>query len=830
MKKAIVSEARLTAREFESQVSTLMDMKETIGGPVIVMMHVTPHITTKELRQKFVASCRENQIQVILDKNPLKSRRQPGSSRCINGFDTIAEFETWRQLSGAGFSVAELDEICKAFAASNEVVDADLLRLGKEHLDSPDRVMRLADRLYELLPNIESVRDPYDDPERWIGDGLDEIEEFEEEEHPLSDNYRKTLAAGVCFKMAKDKYVLVRSRDLIKQAMSNARWAKLKMKDIKERLIRIYGTTNVFVRAAFINLDAYKNTRYLKNLALSVPREKWVRFAEKNEQGVIEHNNLFTRSRLDGVSMCTSGKPGGFVYIKSPKRNYSALAYKVQPALDHCDVKRSPQSSVHFAVDMRKLSMQRKEYIELYAETDFAVMPLAKSSTQAIIAVPMVEDGFERLSNNLVCAAGNGVITSEEFPQAKYNACGVKSKGMQIYKRPLVTKKGIKVDAVFDSQGSRRLKQAFFGNGSIAMNAWLRGDASVALKQDITDSDFELVHDTIDGVPVVLLLGEMSIDVTHKGGVHIINKKPVYAQIQAVDESQWNEMWPLVVRNIKRNGHEVMAGIKNMDVFATLLGNIYGQARAKRVDIDSIKGNNLLSIQQAFFTKQHMRKATSYPEGLKVVLGLIDNNTRWQDSQLTKMQVEQILSAVGQPVVIAGVSISPLKYLIKYEGKVMVSPELRLIGNLINLAEARDFGRLWMKLRQYFIFSMKSVSRLISPEVEAISGPHATGAHDHGVKLPFEWELVDFVLKSCLPKKYGKAAREHIFELGIDHVNKVISGAKFKNHRDPVLDIIPVGGIEFVEMSVPVYLNGKLDALHMNGDDDGDLPATYEKQ
>lgn len=826
MKKAIVSEARLTAHEFESQVSTLMDMKETIGGPVIVMMHVTPHITDKGLRQKFVASCRENQIQVILDKNPIKSKRQPGSSRVTNGFDTVAEFETWRQLSGDGFSVAELDEICKAFAASNEVVDADLLRLAKEHLDSPDRIMKLADRLYNLLPKVRPVRDPYDDPERWINDGLDEVE-LEDEEHPLSDNYRKTLAAGVCFKMAKDKYVLVRSRDLIKQAMSDTRWAKLKMKDIKERLIRIYGTTNVFVRAAFINLDAYKNTRYLKNLALSVPRDKWVRFAEKNQQGIIEYNHLFDRTRLDFVSMSTSGKPGGLGYIKSPDRNYSVLAYKVQPALDHCDVKRSPQSAVHFAVDIRRIGMQRKEYIKLYAETDFGVVPLMKSSTQAIIAVPVVEDGFERLSNNLVCAAGNGVITSEEFPQAKYNACGVKSKGMQIYKRPLVTGKGVKVDAVFDSQGSRRLKQAFFGNGSIAMNAWLRGDASVALKSDVTEGDFELVHDTIDGVPVVLLLGEMSIDVTHKGGVHIIKKRPVYAQIQAVDEDQWEEMWPLIVKSIKRNVHEVIAGIKNMDVFATLLDNIYKQARGKKIDIDSVKGNNLLSIQQAFFTKQHMRKATSYPEGLKVVLSMIDNNTRWQDSNLTNMQVEQILSAVGQPVVIAGVSICPLKYLIKHEGKVMVSPELRLIGNLINLAEARDFGKLWIKLRQYFVFSMKSVSRLISPEVEAISGPHATGAHDHGVKLPFEWELVDFVLKSCLPKKYSKAAREHIFELGIDHVNKVISGFKFKNHRDPVLNIIPVGGIEFVEMPVPVYLNGKLDALHMNGDDDGDLPATY---
>jgi hypothetical protein len=135
-----------------------------------------------------------------------------------------------------------------------------------------------------------------------------------------------------------------------------------------------------------------------------------------------------------------------------------------------------------------------------------------------------------------------------------------------------------------------------------------------------------------------------------------------------------------------------------------------------------------------------------------------------------------------------------------------------------------------MKLRAYFIFCMKSVSKLISPAIDAISGPHATGAHNHGVKLPFEWELVDFVLKCALTKKYSENARKHIFGLGIDHVNKVISDLKFKNHRDPVLNEIPVGKIEFVEMTVPVYLNGKVDALHMNGDDDGDLPATYRKR
>ena len=826
MKQSIVSESRLAAHEFESQVSTLMDMKETIGGPVIVMMHVTPHITAKELRHKFVASCRDKQIQVILDKNPIKSKRQPGSSRGINGFDTIAEFETWRQLSGDGFSVAELDEIRKAFAASNEVVDADLLRLSKEHLDSPERITQLADRLYDILPSLQVARNPYDDPERWINDGLDEVE-LEDEEHPLSDNYRKTLAAGVCFKMAKDKYILVRSRDLIKQAMSDARWSKIKMKDIKDRLIRIYGTTNLFVRAAFVNLDAYKNTRYLKNLALSVPREKWVRFAEKNEQGVIEHKHLFTRSRLDGVSMCTSGKPGGLVYIKSPNRNYSVFAYLFQPALDHCDVKRSPQSAVHFAVDMKRIGMQRKEYIKLYAETDFAVMPLMKSSTQAIIAVPTAEDGFERLSHNLVCAAGNGVITSDEFPQAKYNACGVKSKGIQVYKRPLVTNGGINVDIVFDSQGTRRLKQAFFGNGSIAINAWLSGKKEVALKSDLGENDFELVRDTIDGVPVVLLLGEVSVDVTVNREVGIINKKPVYAQIQAVDHNQWSEMWPLVMKQIHKNSHEIMAGIENMDVFATLLSNIYSAAKAKKIDIDKIRGNNLLSVQQAFFAKKHLKMETSYPEGFEVVLRLIDDKIKWQDSDLSKIQVEQILSSVGQPVVVAGVSINPMKYLVKHENRVMVSPELRLIGNLIKLAEARDFSKLWIKLRQYFIFSMKSISKLMSPRIKVISGRHATGAHDYGVKLPFEWELVDFVLKSCLPRKYNEAARKHIFELGVDHVNKVISEFKFKNHRDPVLDVIPVGKLEFIKMPVPVYLNGKIDAVKMNGDDDDDKISVY---
>ena len=777
----------LSPAEVARQLNTLTSYKSAIGAPVRLAF-ITAEFLKPELAKKFCKAIVDRVIQVILDKDPIKD--VPGTEKSPE-LDFIA-FVTH---CGDLFTAHELSEINAAMKkAATEFPEFLILRAAKEVASDRSKVKDVADLLLQLREHyntVEAEPDPFDDPENWIGDGLDEDSDTDEEQvddSRMKKYYDRVYMRGVAIRQGK-KMKLVDVRDFVDEIKRRGEKSNWIVRRLKEKIVRFAGVHSDIVRKLYLVIDPKERTLF--NVAASA-------------KGV-----MVTERDLDVISFATSNKPGIMVLPKSRDRVYADERYQMSPEADTAKVKRAPGTSIHYAVKLE----DRREYV---------AMNITKSSTQAIVAFPLEDAGFERLSNNVVSEHGNGVIIGETIGRlldklgvknAKFNIAFLKSKGIGIYRRRMVAKvegKEIEVDAVFDLQESRGFDRALFVPACKAMRAYLDGKPSVEIKQG---DEFTPVVGEIDGMKVLLGIAEMQVDLSVDRSVSTKKKHTCYPQMKAFAPESWAQLSPLLNKRISNRRHVLERTARLIRTYRRIL-----EAIGYKPDVEN---RDLAKNFDKVFNKS--KYGSRIPEGFAPAVKIIKDKVRWQDAALKKEDVEMILSAKDEFVIFRGIKLRPVKLLIKHEGRVMISPELRMLLSIVlNDNDRSRRSKAFNSLERYFLFVLRHFRKEIQPYHRVVAGRHATGAFDRGALLPFKPELVKQLLRQATA--LSDADIEQLIEAGVDAVNMVMDNLKFRIQRDPVLKEIPVEKVRFSEdLTMDVIVVGKETAKHINGDDDDDI-------
>jgi len=183
------------------------------------------------------------------------------------------------------------------------------------------------------------------------------------------------------------------------------------------------------------------------------------------------------------------------------------------------------------------------------------------------------------------------------------------------------------------------------------------------------------------------------------------------------------------------------------------------------------------------------------------------------------------------------VEILPTTLIMKHEGVWKLSPEGGLIMSMVYFLWLNSRGKinsrkrdaiLIDKLKSLFSLYLGRTRMYLVPEIDVVSGRHATSKSKRGVVLPFRKSLVVFLLTQAtsISKKDAEAFVEshNLFQ-----INQLFKKLKFMVWRDPIVMEIPIVKVQFQMMDVEVIKVGHEIAAWIGGDDDDDIVSVFWK-
>jgi len=787
----------------------LKTYKKLVGVVTMFYEKLIDMVSSEDLKVK-VAVLGEICIQKVLDKKPTPE---------ILGIDVV-EFKGYdvdksveklmlmsESLVESGWTQVEVNTLARAIGFINKH-NLTMMKL-RGHRVSPktlDVFLKQITGYYESLSSASrDLEDPFDDPEYWVSIQK-EREEYEQESDYVQNSslYSKVRIAG--FAIPEGNYFVLYSmdEDSLKEVKGDVRIT------LDSRLHRTACLHRDRLKDQYAVLDLEDDSNEVDEVLTWGQRLKKI------------HKNS-----VDIVSQSSVNDLGNILVVKSHKNwRFGDLQTLSNPWSKYISFKRCGFTAFSHAVRLD----ERLNLVEWSSKIDGETFDAIKGSTQARIAV--VPD-FEGLPVD-VSDAGDGYIVSRSFYQratggeetAKLVVNAVKDKGIiiAVVDDPVIEVSGkkIPVDIIMNRQGERELKAALLGMGTQLGRAFLSGNDAVI---DPDEHDIQFIEGSIYGKEALFIVGEVMVDRTVDRTVDVRSKRVLYAQCKYFAPGAYSKMEWLYERQAKKHEPRLARIIDNLESMKQLL-------------IETKKSKRFMNTDE--FSSFIKGKIMSVKPSIMNMLGHIVKDNRlltWRDTDLSEEAVRLAFEIIKTPINIFGVEILPTTLVMKHEGVWKLSPEGGLIMSMVYFLWLNSRGKinsrkrdaiLIDKLKSLFSLYLGRTRMYLVPEIDVVSGRHATSKSKRGVVIPFRKSLVVFLLTQAtsISKKDAEAWVEshNLFQ-----INQLFKKLKFMVWRDPIVMEIPIVKVQFQMMDVEVIKVGYEIAAWIGGDDDDDIVSVFWK-
>jgi len=803
----------MTAKDHYESLVQAKEYKDLVGVVTMFFEKLVDMVSSHELKVKLAVlghSC----IQKVLDKKPTPE---------IIGID-VEEFEGYDvdksrekvlamadSLVESGWKQVEVTTVAKAIGYINKH-NLTMMKL-RGHRVSPGKLDIFTKQVrdsYEFLSTISRALDnPVDNPEFWTH-VVEEREEYEKESDYVENSslYSKVRISG--FAIKDGNYYVLYSMD-------------------EESLKEVVGDVRIVLDAR-LHKTACLHEKLLK--------DQWAVLEDSEEKEIDEvltwgrKYKRLHKNAVDIVSQSSVNNIGNVLVVKSHKQwRFGDLQTLSNPWSKYISFKRCGFTAFSHAVRLD----DRLNLVDWSSKIDGETFNAIKGSTQARIAV--VPD-FEGLPVD-VSDAGDGYIVSRSFynrvtggkETAKLVVNAVKDKGIiiAVVDDPVIEVSGkkIPVDIIMNRQGERELKAALLGMGTQLARAFLDGNDAVI---DPDEHDIQFIEGSIYRKEALFIVGEVMVDRTVDRTVDVRSKRIMYAQCKYFAPEAYSMLEYLYPLQAKKYDVQLARIMDNLESMKQLL-------------VETKKSKRFMtSSEYSDFVKG---KSCSMSGPIVEMLGYItkvdpDERKRllsWRDTDLSEEAVRLAFEIIKTPINIFGVEILPTTLVMKHEGVWKLSPEGGSIMSMVyflelysreKISKASRDSILIDKLKGLFNMYLKRTNILLRPEVQVVSGRHATGKFKKGVVLPFRKSLVVFLLTQAT--SISKEDAEVWVEThNLFQINQLFKKLKFMVWRDPIIREVPITSVQFQIMDVEVIKVGREIAAWIGGDDDDDLVSIFWK-